>query len=297
MIQAKALLEKESKKLSKEANKVKSTKTETFKEIIVDVSASSRSSPDFCDIIPVLQSHLESVDSSLDYFDSLLDQPPPPRPGAVPSTTKYCPPTILKFRRHLKARYSEEDKAWIPIAGDPIIVPEKSAIVYLTASELVGHLSPVNTLLDLPYQVRKSLDLGAKASVMVIVQGLAILYGKKAREAKKAFDHEIRSKMGGPGGSGPARQGWEQQMGKAEIEKELVRLQIAERCFVTQGEEIRLHTGHPPLKFPLTRSVFFFLAETDDEVVTAIISIAGDVAQRPYKSVSPPFHLMSNTSI
>ena len=240
--QADALGEKERKKLMTDANKLKANKTETFKEIIVDVSASSKNSPDFCDIIPLLQTHLEAKDSSLDYFDSLLDQPPPSRPE---SSKRYSLPTIIRFRRLLKARYDEEDKIWVPIVGDPIIVPEKTAIVYLTASELVDHLEPVNTLLELPYQVRKSLDLGPKASVMVIVQGTTALYRKKDTQAKKDFNHRIRTSMNATQGSAPAKEGWQQQMGKEEIERELVRLQIAERCFVTHGTSTPRCAGGP----------------------------------------------------
>ncbi|KAL7412607.1 hypothetical protein BDY24DRAFT_415982 [Mrakia frigida] len=266
--------------LSKDVNKLRGSKTETFKELVVDISSSSHHNPAFSTLLPSFRDQVEARDSSISFFDSTLDVDPSnpnneERPNANPNPTNnarpYTPPTILKFRRRLTARYSEVKKAWIPLhpsEGKVLLVPETTVVVYLTAHELVEHLrvDPTtrkrNTLLEFPSRVRNSLKLTSRATVVLIVQGIVALYRRKETMAKRDYQQRVREGMGQGGGAGGvrAKEGWEKELGKKEIEKELVRLQVSERCFVTY-------------------------AEADEEVLAALISTIGDLALKPYRMI------------
>ncbi|CDZ96279.1 EME1, MMS4 [Phaffia rhodozyma] len=253
---AKALkqAEREAKKRELKVNKLRTDKTEAFRELLVELSAPSQnSSSSIHHLIPELEQAIIERHSSLSFFP-------------------FQRANVIRFRRRLRARYDELLKRFLPLEAEEI-VPETTALIYLSTPELVS-LVREDDLLDLPRELRKELGLGIKAQVMICVQGFNGWARKYRNRENREFAAMIRGRLEAPPdemtGRRTGRAGRKtNRVGTATevtdvtpemIEKALVRLQIAESCFLMHSE-------------------------TDSQMLEGIISTVGDVAIRPYKLI------------
>lgn len=216
--------EKELKKKETEVNKLRTDKTEAFREILIDVSSSSTDpSTSIHHLLPTLEAAIVERRSSLSYFSS--------------ST-----PNLIRFRRRLKARYDELLKRFIPLEKDEI-VKETTAIIYLNTPDLIGYIRE-GRLLGLPRSVRTELTLSVKAQVMIFVQGFNGWTRAFRKRDQREFAAMIRENVGASNGGGEGAKkkgkGVDKRTNEGDVtpelvEKAMVELQVSESCFVMHG--------------------------------------------------------------
>lgn len=213
-----------------QANKKVTSKVATLQELLIDVS-----SPIDC---PETTS---SFDHLLDEFREQIEESGS-RVQAFDTTENLWLKglNILRFRRILKKRYDGDKKQWFAFPpGRSEVVPESTTIVYLSASELADHIQE-GTLIGLPAMVRKGLGMGHKAQVVLFVQGLVKYLGKKKAKDSRDWRERVREEMGEAAAAGPMRgrgprKAAKDTLGREEADRELVQLQVLERCFVMLG--------------------------------------------------------------
>jgi hypothetical protein len=227
-LKAAALEAKASSKATLQANRRITSKVATLQEILVDVSSSSAKSPSssnsFSHLLDDFRERIEEDGSKVGTFDTSSD-------------AHLAHLTLLRFRRILTKRYDAVKKQWFAFPpGTEEIVPESTAIIYLSASELAGHVEE-GTLLALPGRVRAGLGMGSKAQVVVFVQGLKKYLGKK-KKVTREWKESVRDGLGEEvvvGGRSKSRGGRE-TLGREEVERALTKLQVIEKSFLTLGQ-------------------------------------------------------------
>jgi hypothetical protein len=146
---------------------------------------------------------------------------------------------VMTFRRLVAAKWNEKRRLMVPLEKAEK-VREQTVIIYLTAMELVD-LIVQDELLDLPSRVRAVVGLGPRAQVMLVVQGILAYYRERKKMEARAYQNEMQARMGGSATASrhPAK-GWETKLDKRAIERGLIRLQVSEKVFISNGAWGRL---------------------------------------------------------
>ncbi|WWC66778.1 uncharacterized protein I206_100683 [Kwoniella pini CBS 10737] len=225
------------------------------------------------------------------YLSSDLSHPKSPISGALPEIKKKMTDNfselhflhedqspicgVIKFKRHLKARWDSEKKRFIPLE-EPKWVWEGIILVLVEAEEIVDKISTSSNVLgddailnekeDLSSwvsDIRLNLNLKKDDQVIIMIKGLQKYYSKTKSLANKEFTAAARAGLNGSsstqGGSKSITLPTRPE--KEIIEMALVELQVKERCFLVHVEKT-------------------------EDIEDWVYNIAADVAIRPYKLIS-----------
>ncbi|WVQ91516.1 hypothetical protein IAS59_005315 [Cryptococcus gattii] len=180
-------------------------------------------------------------------------------------------PGVIRFKRYLQARWDPESKRFVPL-DDPRWVWEKTVLVIITAEELVDKIAEGGEEKDLLAQwvsdVRLLLGLTMSDQMVLMIKGLQRYYSKSRALANKDYMNAARAgleggSVGSGGGSSTAitTARINGRPTRDRIEAEMVRLQVAEHCFLVHVEKTQ-------------------------DVEDWVYNIAADIALRPYKLIS-----------
>lgn len=238
----------EERKRWNKANKLRVSKSETVRDMIV-VMDESLVMPDgpLASVADTLRTRLQEK-------------------GATFSTGPACNPPLIQWRRKVRARLDASGQSWVPLPREEID-EEKTVLLYLTAKELVQHAQD-KTLLTMVQTLRDGLS--PTHQIFIMVRGLDAHFRKQQNAANRAYTAAVRNSLLEEGAEGPkdgtmpssvAGAGAAPQpgtMSKEQIETELIRLKVAERCFVVQVSGLV-------------------------DAVEWILSVTADISIRPYK--------------
>ncbi|XAO26607.1 hypothetical protein I312_105445 [Cryptococcus bacillisporus CA1280] len=245
-------------------NKLRTSKQDALREIHLYLSAdmSLPSSP-IAGALPEIRNRIQDCQSALHF----LPESDSPIPG------------VIRFKRYLQARWDPESKRFVPL-DDPRWVWEKTVLVIITAEGLVDKIAEggeewegqgggeKDVLARWVSDVRLLLGLTMSDQVVLVIKGLQKYYLKSRALANKDYINAARAGLeGGSGsGSGPGSTATKTaringRPTRDRIEAEMVRLQVAEHCFLVHVEKTQ-------------------------DVEDWVYNIAGDIALRPYKLIS-----------
>ncbi|KAK8845528.1 hypothetical protein IAR55_006243 [Kwoniella newhampshirensis] len=198
-----------------EVNRLRTSKNDVVREIHLYLSADLESpSAPIAAALPEIRTRITDNHSEIRF----LPQPESPIPG------------VIRFKRHLKARWDPAKKQFIPL-DDPRWVWESTVLVILNAVDLVDKIAAGEEELSTwASDVRLTLGLSAKEQMMVMIKGLQKYYSKTKSMANKEFAAAARAGLGGL--SAGSMQTVTARPSKDRIEMEMVKLQVAERCFL-----------------------------------------------------------------
>lgn len=184
------------------------------------------------------------------YLSSDLQLPTCPIAAALPeisarisenfSELHYLPedespiPGVIKFKRHVKSRYDHDRKAWIPLT-EPKWEWEGSILVITTAEEVTDLIS-TDGLRDWVGDVRLAMDMKPSQQLIVMIKGLAKYYSKLKSKQNKEYTAAARAGLEGKDQSGRSAAKVVNQIGREQIETELVRAQMETKCFLVHGQ-------------------------------------------------------------
>lgn len=184
------------------------------------------------------------------YLSSDLQHPSCPIAAALPeisaritenfSEIHYLPesdspiPGVIKFKRHVKSRYDHDRKAWIPIP-DPKWEWEGTILLVTTAEEVTDLISH-DGLRDWVGDIRLAMDMKATQQLIIMIKGLAKYYSKLKSKQNKEYTAAARAGLEGKDQNGSSAARIITQIGREEIETELVRTQMETRCFLVHGK-------------------------------------------------------------
>ncbi|KIY35389.1 crossover junction endonuclease EME1 [Cryptococcus gattii E566] len=248
--------EKEARQLERDTAKLRASKQDTLREIHLYLSAdmSLPSSP-IAGALPEIRNRIQDCQSALHF----LPESDSPIPG------------VIRFKRYLQARWDPESKRFVPL-DDPRWVWEKTVLVIITAEELVDKIAEGGEEKDLLAQwvsdVRLLLGLTMSDQMVLMIKGLQRYYSKSRALANKDYMNAARAgleggSVGSGGGSSTAitTARINGRPTRDRIEAEMVRLQVAEYCFLVHVEKTQ-------------------------DVEDWVYNIAADIALRPYKLIS-----------
>ncbi|KIR63608.1 crossover junction endonuclease EME1 [Cryptococcus bacillisporus CA1873] len=246
--------EKEARQLERDTAKLRTSKQDALREIHLYLSAdmSLPSSP-IAGALPEIRNRIQDCQSALHF----LPESDSPIPG------------VIRFKRYLQARWDPESKRFVPL-DDPRWVWEKTVLVIITAEELVDKIAEGGGEKDVLAQwvsdVRLLLGLTMSDQVVLVIKGLQKYYSKSRALANKDYINAARAGLEGGSGSGPGSTATKTaringRPTRDRIEAEMVRLQVAEHCFLVHVEKTQ-------------------------DVEDWVYNIAGDIALRPYKLIS-----------
>ncbi|KAK6905307.1 hypothetical protein I203_106130 [Kwoniella mangroviensis CBS 8507] len=223
------------------------------------------------------------------YLSSDLSKPTSPIAGALPEITKRITDNyseikfldeeestingLIKFKRHLKARWDTEKKQFIPL-DQPVWIWEGIYVLVINAEEIVDKIasafeSPdeeerLDELKLWVSDIKLTLSLTINDQLIIMIKGLQKYYSKMKSLANKEFTAAARAGLNGTtsanrnqGGRNSGRIGPDKEI----IEMALVRLQVKQRCFLVHVEKT-------------------------EDIEDWLYNIAADVAIRPYKLIS-----------
>jgi len=177
--------EKEAKKVEKEAkalekqkeleldtvNKLKASKKDSIKEIIVDISESFAQSPSGQQLLRFLET--QECESTVDWN--------PPMPN------------VIKWRRKVVADWNEELGYFIPIPEK--IREEKHILVVVKAADFVD-MALGETDLDTHVNKIKALLAGGGIKPIYVIEGLTALLRKSRNAKNRTFQGAVRQAIG-----------------------------------------------------------------------------------------------------
>lgn len=105
-------------------------------------------------------------------------------------------------------------------------------LLVVTAEEVVDHVA-TDGLADWAADARLTLSMQANDQMLVMVKGLQKYYNKTKSIANREFTAAARA---GLGERDPVPRARGARPEKEVIERELVKLQVAQRCFLVHGE-------------------------------------------------------------
>ncbi|WVF66117.1 hypothetical protein IAT40_000856 [Kwoniella sp. CBS 6097] len=280
--EAQKALEKAEKQLARETQKAAKEAEKSYQRKLAEVNRLRTSKND-----TVREIHL--------YLSADLSHPTSPIAGALPeiktritdnhSELHFLPETespingMIRFKRHLKARWDPTKKQFIPL-DQPKWVWEPSILMIINAEEIVDRIATASTststsnpseesLSTFIADVRLTLGLKSTDQMMVMIKGLNKYYSKSKSLANKEFTAAARAGLAGSGSAGTGgnsngRAGGAMMTSRPDketIEMELVKLQVKERCFLVHVEKT-------------------------EDIEDWVYNIAADVALRPYKLIS-----------
>ncbi|ODN97220.1 hypothetical protein I350_08200 [Cryptococcus amylolentus CBS 6273] len=244
---AKAKAEKSLEKKMKHVNKLRVSKNDTVREVALYLSADmAKPSSPIAGALPEITTKLKDNQSDL-HFMSDSDSP---IPGAI------------RFKRHLKSRWDVVVKRFIPL-DQPRWVWEKTVLILITAEELVDKIADGDdALVQWASDVRLLLSLSQQDQVIIMIKGIEKYYSKSKSMANKDYMSAARAGLEGGAVGGAMTAGRRAvRPTKDRIEEELVKLQVAEGCFLVHVEKT-------------------------EDLEDWVFNIAADVAIRPYKLIS-----------
>lgn len=241
---------------------LRTSKQDALREIHLYLSAdmSLPSSP-IAGALPEIRNRIQDCQSALHF----LPESDSPIPG------------VIRFKRYLQARWDPESKRFVPL-DDPRWVWEKTVLVIITAEGLVDKIAEggeewegqgggeKDVLARWVSDVRLLLGLTMSDQVVLVIKGLQKYYLKSRALANKDYINAARAGLEGGSGSGPGSTATKTaringRPTRDRIEAEMVRLQVAEHCFLVHVEKTQ-------------------------DVEDWVYNIAGDIALRPYKLIS-----------
>jgi crossover junction endonuclease EME1 len=189
------------------------------------------------------------------YLSADLQAPSCPIAGAMPEITHritdnlseihFLPQSespisgVIRFKRHVKARYDHTRKAWIPL-DDPRWEWEGVVLVIITADEVVDMITNSHRgegLRDWAGDVRLALGMKTSDQMAVMIKGLSKYYSKLKSLQNKEYTAAARAGVAGKEISGAAHgAGLSGRPDKEVIEMELVKLQMEKQCFLVHGQ-------------------------------------------------------------
>ncbi len=148
-------------------------------------------------------------------------------------------PGLIKFKRFVQARYNSDKKVFEPLPrGEEHWQDETTIVLVKQAKELVDLITR-GRLCEWLSDIKDVLKWRGKGrSAVLIIHGMKQYYAKtKSIEAKAYRDSALEvmnCRTSDSGASvGPARM--DRRVSQEEVEKELARLHILERCFQVHG--------------------------------------------------------------
>nr|KIR87918.1 crossover junction endonuclease EME1 [Cryptococcus tetragattii IND107] len=243
--------EKEARQLERDTAKLRTSKQDTLREIHLYLSAdmSLPSSP-IAGALPEIRNRIQDCQSALHF----LPESDSPISG------------VIRFKRYLQARWDPESKRFVPL-DDPRWVWEKTVLVIITAEELVDKIAEggeKDLLAQWVSDVRLLLGLAMSDQMVLMIKGLQKYYSKSRALANKDYMNAARAGLEGGSGSGSTATKTARINGRRtrdRIEAEMVRLQVAEHCFLVHVEKTQ-------------------------DMEDWVYNIAADIALRPYKLIS-----------
>lgn len=160
-------------------------------------------------------------------------------------------PQIVRFKRHVQARYDAGAKKWIPV--DPIWEWEITTVLVTCAEEIVDHVS--TDRLD-AWIADTQLLLGGE--VILLIKDLYKYYTKTKTLANREFTAAVR----GTTVKSSSR------LSRDTIEQALLAAQISHGCFFVHGTSCM---------------TWLTAVEKTEEITDWLFNLASDVAIRPYK--------------
>lgn len=232
-------LEREAKALERQAqqeldavNKLKTSKKDSVKEMIVDISASFAQSSTGQQLVKFLDN--QQQESTTDWDTSL--------------------PNLIKWRRKVVSAWDEALGYFVPIP--PNIRDEKHVLVVVLANEFVD-MAEDEALLD-DHVVKLKSALGGEGAIPIyLIEGLTTLMQKSQNAKNRTFQGAVRQAINSVSTGGDlSNSSNRRKKGRARIidddmvEDALLRLQITHGCLIhhttsTQGtfEWIHIFTG------------------------------------------------------
>ncbi|KAF8421572.1 ERCC4 domain-containing protein [Tirmania nivea] len=216
-------VEKEAKALEKQkeleldiVNKLKASKNDSIKEIIVDISESFAQSPPGQQLLRFLES--QGCESTVDWNSPI--------------------PNVIKWRRKVVADWNEELGYFIPIPES--IREEKHILVVVKAADFVD-MSVRETDIDDHVNEIKALLGGGGIKPIYVIEGLTTLLRKSRNAKNRTFQGAVRQAIGASpeesnsgnsrAGASRARKG-SKVIDENMVEDALLGLQITHGCLV-----------------------------------------------------------------
>jgi crossover junction endonuclease EME1 len=174
-------------------------------------------------------------------------------------------PGVIRFKRHVQARWDSAVKRWLPLDVTRWEW-ENTVLVIVTAEEIVDKIAADGGLLSgWASDVRLALGLAASDHIIVMVKGLQKYYAKTKSLANREFTAAARAGLDGAGSTHLAPGA---RVPKETIERELVKLQVGEGCFLVHGGWSAVVGTDPPV-------------EKTEDIEDWVFNLAADVAIRP----------------
>lgn len=216
----------------REANKIRHSKTDALKDMIVVVdSALSADGGILAPVFEQLRSRLEEHGATITTADG---------------------PRAILFERRVRARYNPDEQLWEPLDTEHII-REPTAMVLTSGEEAVQALEE-DTLRKHIDEACARCDHAAPVQALLLIVGLDAYFRKQRASRNRAYAQAVRRRL--QGGEPPPTQQPEDTQPER-INSALLALQMLHRCHV-----LRIHGA---------------------ELADYIVSIAGDIAIRPYR--------------
>lgn len=224
----------EERKRWKEANRLRSSKTETMKEMFVDMDSGL-----FAPGQPLatcknsIKARLEEEGAAQVCFKDTIISPP-----------------LIRFRRKVKAVWNTDRRHWMPLDREEI-VDESTTIVYVDAKEIVDLVASKGLVVwydDLRKRLLRSVPPSAEKDfqIFLVVQGLIKYYAKIKANENRVYAARIRNQLAQEAG-GAAVEPVEAESSRAvskskapaaaaapqdEVERALLQLKFLHRCYV-----------------------------------------------------------------
>lgn len=205
-----------------DANRLRTSKNDTLREIHLYLSADlQQPSCAIAGALPEITHRITDNLSELHY----LPESESPLPG------------IVRFKRHVKSRYDHIRKAWIPL-DEPRWEWEGTILVIITADECVDMIS-TKGLRDWASDVRLAMGMKVNDQLVIMIKGLSKYYSKLKSAQNKEFTAAARAGVAGKdvGGLGAAVSG---KLDREQIDMELLRLEMENGAFLVHGQSFYL---------------------------------------------------------
>ncbi|KDN38796.1 hypothetical protein K437DRAFT_276193 [Tilletiaria anomala UBC 951] len=263
----------EEKRQWQEANKLRTSKSETTKELIIEMDSGlfTAGSGPLASLKQQLLGELEKDGATTHVKDRVYDS----IATAIDAQEQLEGLHAIRILRKRTARIDPVRRSFVPLPkGTVEIEDEKTAIVCLTCHKLLSLVEDGNLISTLR-SFRQGLGL-LFHQVVILVQGLGVHFRKMRNKSNREYTAAVRQQvhqaatLGAATGDDTAtasasrrRKGRtveEFTVTREQLDRELMKLRVAERCFVVQVEK-------------------------SGEVVQWIVSIIQDVGIRPYKLI------------
>lgn len=255
--QASAAAAKEAKKAITDSNKL-SDRRKTCAELKLEISSPLLADETFYKKV------YPSLHGSLDELDCLHSQKDAGRPPA-----EHGWQNTIHWKRQVTKDYDERAKYWRPREPSEYATQEEhTVLLYFTAFDVEDAIE-ASRVHDYPNSLVGFVDAarnlyGSDYQVFILVQNLSEKAKAKHSAENAEFQAQVRGANSTPNQDASARRIqrrnglFNKKITMPEIEKELVKVSIAQRCFVIRAEKY-------------------------DETVDWLVELTKDISFRPYK--------------